>query len=125
MSTYTRNTLAKRLGVGIEALRYYENRGLIPSPQRASNGYRIYSEKDADRIGHVLTAKKYGFSLAEIKQLLEIGERTRSHKNLRPFFYKKLADIDHQIKELINLKKMLLRTLQSNSGRQKRARGTR
>ena len=50
MITMTRGELAKKCGVNIEALRYYEGRGLIDPPPRSDVGYRQYSEEDAAKI---------------------------------------------------------------------------
>jgi DNA-binding transcriptional MerR regulator len=61
--------LAKLRGVTMRALRFYESRGLI-SPRR--NGrVRSYSQRDSERIGLILRAKKLGFTLAEIGQMID------------------------------------------------------
>ena len=57
--------LAKRFGVNVRTLRYYEEIGLLPAA-RLESGYRTYSEADAQRLRFVLKAKRAGFSLEEI-----------------------------------------------------------
>ena len=49
--------LAKRTGIGIDAVRYYEREGLLPQAARRASGYRIYSEDDIRRIHFVMRAK--------------------------------------------------------------------
>src|SRR5580693_6654258 len=61
--------LAKLWGVTMRALRFYESRGLI-SPRRAGR-VRSYSQHDSDRVGLILRAKKLGFTLAEIGQMID------------------------------------------------------
>jgi len=64
--------MASRAGVNIETIRFYERKGLLPPPQRATGGYRRYSPKDLKRLQFILTAKRHGFTLQEIKELLEL-----------------------------------------------------
>ena len=112
MIKYTRKSLAKKLGIGIETLRYYEKLKLIPAPERSNNGYRIYTEEDASKINHILTAKKYGFSLKEIKSALLNAEPKSEEINF--LLHNKIQDIDKQISELNNLKSNLLKLIQSS-----------
>jgi len=72
MVTMTRSKLAKECGVNIESLRYYEKRSLIDPPKRSEVGYRLYSKEDAARIRFIQNAKKLGFTLNEILQLLKL-----------------------------------------------------
>lgn len=50
MAGYTRNQISKMLGIGNEALRYYERIGIIPTPSRTESNYRIYNEDDLMRL---------------------------------------------------------------------------
>ena len=68
----TRSKLAKECGVNIESLRYYEKRRLIDPPKRSEVGYRLYSKEDAARIRFIQNAKKLGFTLNEILELLKL-----------------------------------------------------
>ncbi|MGA2141013.1 MAG: MerR family transcriptional regulator [Brevinematales bacterium] len=106
---YTRKSLAKEAGIGIETLRYYEKMELIKPPARASNGYRVYTEEDANKIKHILGAKKYGFSLREIKIMIDKAENMKLDSNdFEILFRDKIKDIDKQINELKSLKKLLI-----------------
>ena len=66
-----RNELARIADVSGEAIRYYEKRGLIPPPERTAAGYRIYTSQDVSRLQFVKRAQNLGFSLREVKELLE------------------------------------------------------
>ena len=64
---------ARRLGVGVRALRLYERKGLV-SPARTTAGWRVYGPNEIERLHQVLTLKSLGLSLARVGQLL--GGRT-------------------------------------------------
>jgi len=64
------NTLAQRLGVTPRAIRFYEEKGLLPSGKREANGYRIYNESDAWRLQTIVALREFGLSLDTIETLL-------------------------------------------------------
>lgn len=75
--------LAKEFGVTLRTLRFYEDRGLI-TPER-SGSTRLYSRNDRGRLKLVLLAKRVGFSLVEIHELMEIydlGDQNDWHLQL-------------------------------------------
>lgn len=97
--------LAKRAGVTADTIRYYEKEGLLNRPLRQSNGYRLYRDTDLIRVQFICTAKKVGFSLLEIRQLLpEIEQGTLSRKDVEDRLHAKLYQVDEKIKELQQLK---------------------
>ena len=65
--------LAKRAGVGVETLRFYERRGLIAKPARTPSGYRQYTPDEVERVRFIRRARDLGFSLAEIRHFFEIS----------------------------------------------------
>ena len=74
--------LAERTGVSTKAIRYYEDIGVLPEPDRAANGYRRYSPVAADRIAFIRDAQTAGLTLVEIQMILELrdgGEATCGH----------------------------------------------
>jgi DNA-binding transcriptional MerR regulator len=114
MINYFRKSIARELGIGIETLRYYEKTGLIPEPERAGNGYRVYSDDDLNVLRHIIGMKKYGFSLKEIKAILNISDNHKfSRAEVRKILSQKTKDIDSQIIELNNIKKLLLKLIKS------------
>jgi DNA-binding transcriptional MerR regulator len=69
------NELVKLTGVSAKTIRYYEEIALLPPPTRKPNGYREYSEIDIDRLKLVSGARRLDFSLAEIKEILDLRDR--------------------------------------------------
>lgn len=65
--------LSRRTGVHIETIRYYERIGLIAPPPRTSGGRRNYGATDARALAFVRRARELGFSLDEIRALLDLG----------------------------------------------------
>jgi len=61
--------LAKRSGVTVQAVRFYERLKLLPEPQRKDSGYRVYSETDLKRLRFVRQGKSLGFSLDEHRDI--------------------------------------------------------
>lgn len=70
----TINVIAKKAGIGIETIRYYQRIGLIDEPEKPKSGYRIYSEESVSRLVFIQRAKELGFTLAEISNLLALGD---------------------------------------------------
>jgi len=75
MESMTIGKLAKRAGVGVETIRFYERKGLLPEPPRRYSGYREYPESAIDRVRFIRRAKELGFTLKEIGELLELRIR--------------------------------------------------
>lgn len=65
-------TLADAAGVGVETVRFYERKGLLPEPPRNASGYRVYDAEALRRVKFIRKAKDLGFTLAETKELLEL-----------------------------------------------------
>jgi len=64
--------LAKRSGVSVQAVRFYERRRLIRTPRRTPAGYRIYSEKDLESVRVIKKMQRFGFKLAEIRRVMQL-----------------------------------------------------
>ncbi len=67
---YTINKLAKLAGVSTRALRYYDEFGLLTPVRMSSNGYRVYGQKEIDRLQQILFYRELGIPLEEIKNIL-------------------------------------------------------
>ena len=65
---------AKKVGIGIETIRYYQRIGLVDEPGKPLSGYRVYPEETLVRLFFIKCAKKLGFSLAEIVTLLALSD---------------------------------------------------
>ena len=67
--------LAKQTRVVVGTLRYYSNLGLLQPATRGDNGYRYYSQSAIEQVEFIKKAQLLGFSLTEIKQILDIRDR--------------------------------------------------
>lgn len=108
---WTRGELADRAGVHPETLRYYEEEGLIPEPRRSGAGYRLYGSHYLPRLRFIQRAKNLGFTLREIRELLDlrVGEEADCG-DVRRMGKEKLADIEQKISDLMRFR-TALRTL--------------
>lgn len=84
----------RRAGIRTSAIRYYESVGLIPEPERVS-GHRRYEEGIVQRLGVIAVAKEAGFSLGEVRTLLESADRGEpAHRELRALAERKLPEVE-------------------------------
>ena len=101
--------LAKRTQVSVEALRFYETAKLLSPKRRSSSGYRLYSPQDEQKLHFILHAKKIGFSLAEIKQLLSLRTHRDSHtcEEVKSYTGAKMQEIESKILDLQKMQRAL------------------
>ena len=110
--------MAKGAGVGVETVRFYEREGLLPEPPRRSSGYRQYSPEELRRLQFIRRTKELGFSLEEIRELLELRVDPRtSCGEIKHRAEAKMADMDRKLAELQRMKKALGRLASSCSGK--------
>lgn len=101
----TRSTLAERVGVGIETLRFYEKKGLLLPSFRDGSNYRRYKEDAVKRVRIIRSAKELGFSLAEIASFLDLFDLDENPcPSARAQTVAKIDIIDQKIEELGKLK---------------------
>ena len=62
--------VARRAGVGVETLRFYERAGLLDRPARTEGGYRLYDAETLKTLEFIKRAQSLGFTLAEIKRII-------------------------------------------------------
>lgn len=72
----TIGALAQSAGVGVETIRYYQRRGLMPQPTRLYGSIRRYGAADAARLRFIRRAQELGFTLEEIGELLKLQDGT-------------------------------------------------
>ena len=93
------------LEISADTLRYYEKIKLVPKVHRNDAGVQLYSDKDLSRLRFIKRAQKMGFSLNEIKQLLQFRENPQKAKpKVRELAHHKLEDIQHHLEELTTLR---------------------
>ena len=105
------NELSKKTGVTIHTLRYYENLGLIRGAGDENvtpNNYKNYDENVIERLEMIAEAKEVGYSLSEIKKILDGWfSGTLNAEELKKLFSSKIIEIDAKIKQLRQVKKRL------------------
>lgn len=100
--------VAKQSGLTVEAVRYYEQRGLIPEPQRLDSGYRVYPESILTRLNFINRCKDLGFSLQEISELLSIQiDPNNSSALVKEQVEHKISLVKEKISELQKLQDSL------------------
>ena len=109
MSALTIGQVARRAGVGIETIRFYERAGLIADPPRRASGYRAYPPEVVARIDFIRRAKELGFTLKEVGELLELKVHPRrSCATVKKNAEAKIADIDQKVSLLRKMRRSLL-----------------
>jgi DNA-binding transcriptional MerR regulator len=106
--------LARRAGVNIQTLRYYERRRLLAVPPRQSSGQRAYPETAVARIRAIKAAQRLGFTLNEIVELLALSDRGRMPTEMQRRAYAKLREVDNRIADLEHIRSRLQRALTAN-----------
>lgn len=116
-TTFKVGEVATRANVNKETVRYYEKRNLIPEPDRWRSGYRIFTQRHIDQIKFIKRAQELGFTLSEIKELLDLrmGEHT-SCSEVRSEAQEKYQDVVEKIEDLQRIKKTLIDLIDSCSG---------
>jgi len=100
--------IARRAGVGVETVRFYERQGLIEEPPRRLSGYREYDEEVVSRLGFIRRAKELGFTLKEIKELLSLRrDPATPAADVKRRAQAKIVDIEGKIRALQEMKKAL------------------
>lgn len=105
--------IAKRSGIGIETIRFYEREGLLLEPERRPSGYRQYDQSTVERLEYIRRAKELGFTLAEIRELLELSFAAHAGcDHIRQRAEAKVADIEDKIRSLQQMKRSLGKIVQ-------------
>ena len=104
--------LAKRGGISIQTVRYYERYGLLRKPERKASRYRVYGENDVHRLQFILHAKTLGFTLDEIKHILELRQKQACPcGEVRRLGEDRLTQLEAQIAELTTFRNQLARAV--------------
>ncbi|MET4898507.1 MerR family DNA-binding protein [Sphingomonadaceae bacterium jetA1] len=113
MANWTIAGLAQKVGVGVETVRYYQRRGLLPTPERSQlrgSGQRIrrYGETDLRRLRFIRSAQSAGFTLEQIGELLAL-DATNDRMQVRALTRERIAALDARIVELQKARAVLTR----------------
>ena len=109
--------LAKSTGCSVQTIRWYEQAGLLPPPQRTEGGRRLYDEKTAARLAFIRHARELGFSLDEIRELLTLTDNPdQSCSAADQIARRHLAEIEDRIARLSALRTELKRMIRACHG---------
>ena len=109
--------VARLAGVGVETVRFYEREGLLAEPERRQSGYRQYGDEVIQRLRFIRRAKELGFSLAEIRDLLNLRDDPEATAGeVRARAEAKVAEIEAKVRDLQRMKKALLTLTATCSG---------
>ena len=101
--------VARRAGVGVETVRFYEREGLLEEPPRRASGYRQYDEHVVKRLHFIKRAQKLGFSLKEITELLLLRvDGQTSCEEVKGRTEAKIAEVERKLLELQRMRQALL-----------------
>jgi DNA-binding transcriptional MerR regulator len=103
MPAFSIGQLAKRAGVGIDTVRYYERNGLLAPADRLASGYRRYGDVELKRLRFIRRAKALGFTLADIRGLLLLSSE-RNVSKVRLAAQRKLTDVEQRLEELSRIR---------------------
>lgn len=117
MSPMTVSKLAGAVGASPDTVRYYERLGLLPHAERTGAGYRIFGDRDVERMRFIQSAQRLGFSLTEIGELLGLREHGlcpcgRARERLSA----KLPEIEARLAELEALRDTVRTVLDGTDG---------
>ena len=105
-SFFSIGELAKKAGVNVETIRFYQRRNLLRHPVKPFNGIRHYTERDAQRVRFIKQGQKLGFTLDELKELMSLEEEQQCQQ-AQNIALKKLSSIRERIEGLKNMEKAL------------------
>ena len=108
----TIGTLAKRGGVNVETIRYYQRRGLLEEPSKPTGSFRRYPAASVKRVHFIKRAQSMGFTLEEILGLLVLDERNACLET-RGIAAHKLELIEQKIADLSKIKRSLARLVRA------------
>jgi DNA-binding transcriptional MerR regulator len=100
--------VARKLGIGVQTLHYYEREELIPPPPRTEGGYRIYDRELVERVSFIRKAQALGLPLGEIRDVLRLAEHGACPcGRVQRVLADKLADVDRRLRELRSFRRDL------------------
>src|ERR1700736_4143339 len=106
--------VAKKVGLSVDAIRFYERNALLPRPSRTQGGFRQYADRDVETLAFIRRVQGLGFKLSEIRGLLSLrGNRMQPCAPVRRCLQTKLANVRQKIENLQKLERELRLALRS------------
>ena len=106
--------VAKKIGLSVDAIRFYERSALLPRPPRTQGGFRQYAESDVETLAFIRRVQGLGFKLSEIRALLRLrGNRSQPCAPVRRRLEERLSDVQQKLTDLHKLEHELRLALRS------------
>jgi DNA-binding transcriptional MerR regulator len=106
--------LAKRAGISVDAIRFYEKTGLLGKPTRSEGGFRQYANEDLRSLLFIKRIQELGFSLREIREFLILQDtQPDCCSDVRDLFAKKIEEVKLKMQQLGALEKDLVRAFRN------------
>ena len=100
--------LSDLAGTSDKTIRYYEEIGLLPQPQRAANGYRLYDDRAVERLRFIRQARVLDFALNDIAEILAFRERSEVPCGyVMNLIDRRIAEIEARIRDLEQMREEL------------------
>lgn len=113
MKRMTRGELARQSGLSAATIRYYEDSGILPAPERTAKGYRIYSADVLVKLKFIKDAQSLGYSLREIQAALALFGSKMDEDTLKELVRDKITEIDEKVASLYAIQSMLAGLLET------------
>lgn len=92
---------AEKTGLSAKQIRDYEKAGLLPPTSRTESGYRFYNATDLSRLHFISNARKVGFSLAQITELLKLNDNpNRLSRDVKQLTEQHIGELEQKIADL-------------------------
>ena len=115
----SRGELARRTGVNLETIRYFERVGILPAPPRTQGGHRVYGEAHVRALGFIRRARELGFTPEEVRAILALGGPGKaSCAEVREIAVHHLEQVRAKMVDLARLEGLLAATIERCSGGQ-------
>jgi MerR family mercuric resistance operon transcriptional regulator len=117
-SRLTIGALARRAGVGVETVRYYQRRKLLATPDRGARGIRYYEDDAVRRLRFIKRAQALGFNLKEVAELLRLNDGKHCAAT-RTLALRKRGELDDRIQELVAIRGALDQLIDACAGNER------
>jgi DNA-binding transcriptional MerR regulator len=105
--------LGEKADLSPKAIRYYEDIGILPEPERTASGYRDYDESALQRLRFIKAAQAVGFTLGEIREVLAFGDRGEAPcDHVRQVMEERIRNLSHHIRGLEEMRRQLQRLVE-------------
>jgi MerR family Zn(II)-responsive transcriptional regulator of zntA len=107
--------VAKATGLSPDAIRFYEKQMLLHRTIRTDGGFRLFSDRDIEHLKFIQQAQALGFSLAEIRELLDLQGEVKACAQVREQLRNKISQVRSKIRHLKEIEKRLVAGLRKCS----------